>query len=87
MRAVILYHPAGEGSLAVETYANEYAGLKPGNKLELVDPEMPEGARLAELYGITEYPSILTISDDGHLLRLWQGTDLPLMSELSAYSS
>lgn len=86
MRAIILYHPAGEGSLAIETYANEYAGIRPGNKLELVNLETPEGARMAELYGITEYPSILAMSDDGHLLRLWQGTNLPLMSELSAYA-
>ena len=85
MTAMALYHPASEQAMAIETYAHEYASLQPGNKLELISLETPQGARLAELYGITEYPSLIVISNDGHLLRLWQGGDLPLMSELTGY--
>ena len=87
MKVVVLYHPAGEGALEIEAYAREYASLRPGNKLELISLETPKGAQLAELYQINNYPAILAMSNDGSLLRLWEGGSLPLMSELTAYTN
>ncbi len=87
MKVVVLYHTASEGALEVETYAREYSRLQPGNKLELVSLETPAGANMAQLYAINNYPAILAMSNDGSLLRLWEGMPLPLMSELTAYSS
>lgn len=87
MTVMALYHPVSEHAMTIESYAHEYNGLRPGNKLELVSLETPRGARMAELYGIAEYPCLLVISDDGHLLRLWQGGKMPLMSELTVYTN
>lgn len=85
---MVLYHQVGEGAIEVEAYAREYARRQPGHKLELVSLETPRGAQLAALYGVNEYPAVLAINDDnGSLLRLWQGSRLPLMSELTGYSA
>lgn len=84
---MVLYHPNGEGGTAIESYAREYSSLRPGNRLHLLSLDTPEGADTANLYGISQYPALMVVSDDGHLLRLWQGQTLPLMSELSAYAS
>jgi hypothetical protein len=48
--------------------------------------ETPEGSEMAKLYGITSYPAILVMQNDGHLQQMWQGETLPLMSEVQAYS-
>lgn len=83
----MLYHPVGEHAGAAETYARDYQQASPQNKIELTSVDRREGADLAALYGINEYPALLVLAQDGSLLRLWQGNSLPLMSELSAYAT
>ena len=85
MKVVVLYHPNNdEFAGMVQDYAAEFERFK-GKKLELKSLETTEGAQLAELYGITQYPAFLIMSDNGSLIRLWEGTPLPLMDELSYY--
>jgi hypothetical protein len=63
-------------------YAAEFERYK-GKSLDLVSLETIEGADLAELYGISRYPAILVMAENGSLQYMWQGTPLPLMDELS----
>jgi hypothetical protein len=84
MRALVLYHPKSDHGGLVTDYAEEFERYK-HKKLDLVSLESVEGADLAELYGITSYPAVLVMRDDGSLLCLWQGGRLPLMDELSYY--
>jgi hypothetical protein len=85
MRVIVLYHPNNdEFSGIVQDYADEFEKYK-RKKLELLSLETVEGAQLAELYAVVQYPAILIMSNDGGMLRLWQGTPLPLMDELSYY--
>jgi hypothetical protein len=84
MRALVLYHPRSDHGGLVADYAEEFRRFKQ-KKLDLVSLESVEGADLAELYGVSVYPAVLVMRDDGSLLRLWQGGQLPLMDELSYY--
>lgn len=84
MKVVALYHPRSDHGGLVTDYAVEFERYK-RKKLELFSLETVEGANLAELYGVSQYPCILAVSDNGSLLRLWQGLPLPLMDELSYY--
>jgi hypothetical protein len=84
MRAIFLYHPNSDHAGMVADYAREFQNYK-RKEMELTSLESVEGADLAELYGVTVYPAILVMSNNGSLQHMWQGTPLPLMDELSYY--
>ena len=39
------------------------------------------------LYDILDHPAILVTRDDGSVMQLWQGKQLPLMAEVAAYTA
>jgi hypothetical protein len=83
MKATILYHPYSESARVVEEYAHDFERIH-GTAIELVSLETKEGAELAKLYDIIQYPAVLARRDDGELLQHWQGEQLPLMDEVVA---
>lgn len=84
MKATILYHPNSEWARNVEEYARDFERQR-GKKIDLVSLELQEGAAMASLYDVTRYPAVLATREDGELLYLWQGEQLPLMNEVAAY--
>lgn len=54
-------------------------------RVELISINTREGAALASLYDVVQYPSILATASDGRLLNIWQGKPLPLMDEVAGY--
>lgn len=80
----MLYRPKSEFARTVEEYARDFERQR-GRALELVSLETVEGAEMARLYGIVQYPALLAIRDDGQLLKEWQGERLPLMDEVVSY--
>lgn len=85
MKARILYHPQSDHARPVEVYARDFERIK-GKKIELVSLETREGADLAKLYDIVQYPAVIVSRDDSQLLKSWEGEPLPLMDEVAAYS-
>jgi len=85
MKVVVLYHPKSEHGGKVEDYAKEFEKLHKDRKLELISLETIEGAEMAKLYDIVQYPAVLATARDGTLLRFWQGENLPLLRELDYY--
>lgn len=85
MRIVILYRPKSEHEGNVIGYAQEYKHLK-RTELELISLDSREGSEMAQLYGVTQYPAILALADNGSLQRFWQGEMLPTMNELDYYT-
>ena len=86
MRVVILYRPKSEHARAVETFVHDFR-YRHGStaKLELVDVDEREGVSMAGLYDIVDYPAFLVTADDGVLVWLWQGQQLPLIDEVASY--
>ncbi len=84
MKAVILYHPKSEFSRQVEEYVRDFERQK-GKSLELISLETKEGADMAKLYDIVQYPAVLALKESGELLKDWQGSVLPLMNEVAGY--
>jgi hypothetical protein len=87
MKVVILYHPASEFARAVEEFAHDFERRVWGQKAELVSMETRDGAAAASLYGVVQYPAILALRDNGELLKYWEGSTLPLINEVAAYSN
>jgi hypothetical protein len=41
---------------------------------------------MASLYDVMEYPAIMVMQMDGYVMKIWQGTTLPMIDEVSAYA-
>jgi hypothetical protein len=85
VKVVVLYHQNSEHAGLVQDFAHDYEWFK-GKKLELISLETVQGADMANLYGVTEYPTFLAIADSGTMQRMWQGMPMLLMDELSYYT-
>jgi thioredoxin-like negative regulator of GroEL len=83
LKAIALYHPKSEHSGQVEDLRRDYKRQK-NKELELVSLETVEGSETARLYDVTSYPAVLVLTNDGRLIKFWQG-ELPPLSELAGY--
>jgi hypothetical protein len=86
MKVVILYRPRSEHGTAVEMFIHDYQREHNAEKLEVVDADSRDGIATASLYDIMQFPAILAISDDGSILKGWEGDTLPLMDEIAYYT-
>jgi hypothetical protein len=84
MKIVALYHPNSEFARIIEEYARDFERRR-GKVVELLSLDSRDGAALASLYDILQYPALLAIRDDGQLIKNWEGSDLPLMNEVAGY--
>lgn len=87
MKVVILYRPDSEGSRLVEEFAREFSRRYEDRKLELVSVDTRDGSATATLYDVMKCPAVLALSDDGQVLHEWEGDSMPLMNEISYYTS
>jgi hypothetical protein len=85
MRVFIIYHPNSEHSRSVEEYARDFT-RQMSHDIELVSLESRNGAYMATLYDIVQYPAIIAVDSQSRLLKSWQGPALPLMNEVSYYT-
>lgn len=86
MRTAIVYQFKSEHSSDVDTFCKEAERRHPGFVPEKLDTDSKPGANLATLYGVTTYPAIVILRNDGQLVQLWQGLPLPLIDEVMAYA-
>lgn len=86
MKVLMLYRPNSEHARIVEEFARDYSRQNAGNKLNMVDLNTRDGSSTASLYDVMQYPAILALTDDGQLIKEWEGNNLPLMSEVAYYA-
>lgn len=84
MKVLAIYHQNSDSARPIEEFARSLE-TRTGKKLELISLETPEGDEKAQVYGIVDYPSIIVITDEGALQKLWQGSQLPLVDEVVSY--
>lgn len=85
MKVVVLYRPNSEHSRLVEDFANDLS-RRYSARIDLISLDTRDGASTASLYDIMQYPAVLALTNDGQLIKDWQGTSLPLMNEVSYYT-
>ena len=52
---------------------------------ESLSPDEPDGESLCKAYDIVEYPTMMAIDDEGKLLQMWRGQNLPRIDDVSYY--
>lgn len=83
---VVLYRPNTDHEPLIRDFEFNYTH-QTGKELELLSLDTVEGAEMARIYDITQYPAIVARAEDGRLLQLWQGESLPLINEVSYFDS
>lgn len=84
MKLVVLYHPNSEMGTPIETFIEEIKGVT-DKEIDLLSLETKEGADYSKLYGVTQYPAILVLRDDGQLNKSWEGNPLPAKDDVTGY--
>lgn len=85
MRTLVVYKEESDHARDVTTFLHEFA-RQTGRQLETVNPETREGADFCRTHDIVEYPSVVSLDDNGMLQNLWRGLPLPTISEVSYYA-
>lgn len=84
MKTIMMYRPNSEHERRALDYLRDFAA-QTGKKLETIDPDSREGADMARLYEVMQYPSIIATDYEGHVQNIWPPDRLPTYSELSYY--
>lgn len=85
MKVAVLYRSNSEHERSVLDYERDFEH-RTGRSFTMYDVNTRDGAAMASLYDIMQYPSILALADDGQLMQMWQGEHLPLINEVTYYS-
>ena len=85
MRLLVLYRPNSEHGRLIEEFIREYQTNHGDHHLEVQNIDSREGIATASLYDVMDYPAILVLQNDGYVQKIWQGMQLPLMDEVTAY--
>jgi hypothetical protein len=86
MNVVVLYRPNSEHARVVETFLHDFKARNTTINVEEVNVDQREGIALVSVYDVTRYPAIIAVANNGTVLNMWQGDDLPLMNEVASYA-
>lgn len=84
MRTVVIYKEQTDYARTVIDFLHDFE-RQTGKTLEVLDPETREGVDFCRAYDILQFPTLIALSDDAHMLNMWQGLPLPTISEVSYY--
>mgnify|MGYP001279995639 FL=1 len=85
MRTVVISNDNMDYTRTVLDYLRDFK-MQTGRELEVMDPESPDGVMFCRAYDIMEFPTLVALSDDGHMQNQWRGLPLPTISEVSYYA-
>jgi hypothetical protein len=85
MRTVVISKDNMDYTRTVLDYLRDFK-MQTGRDLEVMDPETPDGVMFCRAYDIMEFPTLVALSDDGHMQNQWRGIPLPTISEVSYYA-
>jgi len=87
MKVLVLYRPESEHARIIEMFIRDLEHQHDGARLEVVNIDSRDGIATASLYDIMDYPGILALTDDGQVLKMWQGREMPRIQEVSYYAT
>lgn len=85
MKVAVLYRSNSEHERLVLDFERDFE-YRTGRSFKKYDVNTRDGWAMASLYDIMQYPCVLALADDGQMLQMWQGSNLPLVSEISYFS-
>ncbi|HEV2412560.1 MAG TPA: hypothetical protein VGS28_02005 [Candidatus Saccharimonadales bacterium] len=86
MKVMVLYRSNSESDRQTSDFLHDYE-RQTGKTIQAVNADDVEGSQTADLYEVVNYPAIIVTADDGSLIKIWQGPQLPTISEVSYYAA
>lgn len=88
MRIVILRNEQTDYASEVREWLKDFEhDTAHSEKVELLDPETIAGESFAKLYDILQYPAVVVTDNNGRLIKMWKGTPMPQIDEVSYWAS
>ena len=83
MRVVCVYRDNEDYTRSVDEWLENFR-RQTGKTIETMDPDKNNG--FCDAYDIVEYPTIIALGNNGEVVALWRGRDLPLINEVLYYT-
>lgn len=84
MRVVMIWRDESDYGRTVTEWLHD-CERRIGVAPESVSPDEPEGESLCKSYDIVEYPSMIALDNEGKMIQMWRGRDLPRIDDVSYY--
>lgn len=84
MRVVVIWREETDYARSIIEWLHD-CERRVGVAPESLSPDEPEGESLCKAYDVVEYPTILAMNDDGKMLQMWRGRDLPRIDDVTYY--
>lgn len=85
MRVIVVYRNNADYTRTTDDFLRDF-NMQTGHYLEVINPDNANSVSFCETYDITQYPTIIALSDDGQVQNSWSGLPLPTISEVSYYA-
>lgn len=80
MKLIVIKNGEGPEMRDAQAIADDFSN--DGKDVEIIEWESDEATSLARLYDIYSTPAFIVTGDDGSQIEQWQGSQLPLVSEI-----
>ena len=81
-RVVCIFRDNEDYTRAVTDWLEDFY-RQTGREIEKMNPD--ENPTFCQTYDLVEYPTIMALREDGNILAIWSGRDLPLINEVLYY--
>ena len=83
MRVVCIFRDNEDYTRSVTDWLENFR-RQTGKTIETMNPD--ENTSFCETYDIVEYPTIIALGNNGEVLAMWRGRNLPLINEVLYYT-
>lgn len=87
MKMLVLYRPNSEYARRIEEFIRDIQQQHDidQSRVQIIDVDSREGIALASMYDVMMGIAIVVTDNLGSYIKDWQGSELPLASEVAAY--
>lgn len=82
MRVVCVWRRESDYGHTMEEWLTEFE-RRTGAEVEGLEPDSGEGESFCKAYDIVEYPTIVALGNDGGVLAMWRGQELPTFDDVA----
>ena len=82
MRVICIFRDSQDYTRSVTDWLEDFR-RQTGREIETMNPD--ENTSFCETYDIVEYPTIMALGDNGEVMSMWRGRNLPLINEVLYY--
>lgn len=80
----VFVRPNSEFERPVENFMHDFERqYHVDAKIKVMNLDTRDGAAMASLYDVVRYPAFVATREDGTVQDMWQGQELPMMSEVA----